>query len=104
MSAPAWEDLDEFLDEDEFAIPAYFTPLAENSEPFRVVGIFDDAYTKPRIGEYEMDTQKPRFICKETDAVNIHRSMQCVIAGENYLVSTVQQEGAGLAHVMLEFE
>ncbi len=104
MSAPFWEDLDEFLDEDEFAVPAIFTPLTEASEPFQVVGIFDDAYANPRLGEYEMDTRKPRFICKEVDASNIQRSMRCVIAGENYLVSTVESEGAGLVHVMLEFE
>lgn len=114
MPAPFWEDLDEFIDEDEFGVSAYFTPL-EGGDPFEVVGIFDDAYSNPRLGhDYEMDTQKPSLICKEPDAANIKRYMDCVvkkktetgtfeIIGE-YTVSTVEQEGAGLVRIMMRFE
>lgn len=104
MPAPFWEDLDEFIDEDEFGVAAYFTPL-EGGDPFKVVGIFDDAYSNPRLGhDYEMDTQKPSLICKESDAVNVKRSMVCTIETREYIVSTVEPEGAGLVRVVMRFE
>lgn len=57
MPAPTWEDLDEFLDVDEFATPA--TVHRQDGAILSVVGIYDDPYLNAELGEYDMDTSRP---------------------------------------------
>lgn len=71
MPAPLWEDLDVFLDTDEFALSGTVTLSSGAVRTFP--GIFDDPYLNAELGEYDMDNMKPRFLCKESDAAGITR-------------------------------
>ena len=58
MPHQSWESLDPFLNTDEFASTATVRPVV--GDPFTVRGIFDDPYLHSQLGEYELDTSRPR--------------------------------------------
>lgn len=106
MPAPSWENLDEFLQDETaggFAIPAVFH-LQGVPVPRVVVGIFDDPYLNPQLGEYEVDTSEPRFTCKETDVADVERGDWVQLPdGKLYDIMTgPQSDGVGMAIVRLE--
>lgn len=99
MPSPAWEDLDAFLNVDEFAVAA--TVHLQGGTTRTVRGIFDDPYLNAELGEYELDTNRPRFTCKEADVIGVLRGDTVVIAGKTYdVLSGSQPDGTGMA--MLE--
>lgn len=71
MPAPLWEDLDVFLDTDEFAL--FGTVTLQGGAVRTFAGIFDDPYLNAELGEYDMDNMKPRFLCKEADVADVRR-------------------------------
>lgn len=99
MPAPAWEDLDAFLNVDEFAITA--TVSLQDGTTRTVRGIFDDPYLNAELGEYEMDTNRPRLTCKESDVIGVTRGDVVEIDGKAYdVLSAPHADGTGMA--MLE--
>lgn len=82
MPAPAWENLDDFLDPDEFAVLAVVT-FQDGSEARQVTGIFDDPYLNAELGEFDMDTSKPRLLAKESDFVGVGRGDVLTITERN---------------------
>ena len=100
MPNPAWENLDDFLQPDDFATTASIT-LLDNSV-IEVVGIFDDPYLHAELGEYDLDSSAPRFTCKEVDVVNVQRGCTVVIGGITYDVLTwPKSDGVGMAMLQL---
>lgn len=96
MPAPTWEDLDEFLDVDEFATPA--TVHRQDGAILSVVGIYDDPYLNAELGEYDMDTSRPRFTCKEVDVPGVTRGDTITIGGVTMDILTApQSDGTGVA-------
>lgn len=96
MPAPAWEDLDEFLDPDEFADVAVIT--LQGGDTLQVTGIYDDPYLNAELGEYDMDTSRPRFTCAEADVVGVTRGDIAVIDGQEFdILSSPQSDGTGMA-------
>lgn len=100
MPAADWEDLDAFLQEDEFATSA--TVSLQNGSTRQVAGIFDDPYLNAQIGEYEMDTTRPRLTCKAADVDGVDRGDEVTIDGEAFDVMTAPQgDGEGMAVLAL---
>lgn len=96
MPSPAWEDLDAFLDVAEFAASICIRLQAGGTR--QVSGIFDDPYLNADLGEYDMDTSRPRVTCKEADVVDVTRGDIVVIDGREYDVMTgPQSDGTGMA-------
>lgn len=96
MPATGWEDLDEFLSVDEFASTA--TVVLHDGTTRQVAGIFDDPYLNAELGEYELDTTRPRFTCKAADVVGVARGDTVTIGGETFDVMTSPQgDGEGVA-------
>lgn len=103
MPKPAWEDLDEFLDVDEFAVEA--TVSLHGGATRRVRGIFDDPYLNAELGEYELDTNRPRLTCKESDVADVRRGDTVTIDGQTYDVMTSPQpDGTGMALLQLALQ
>ena len=106
MPRPAWEDLGEFFDTDEFATTAVFTLLDGSTLP-PVVGNFDDPYVNAKAGEYEADTIGPHFICPEAAVVGVRRKCSVVITAAGHaprtfdVMTAPQLDGTGLALVEL---
>lgn len=99
MPAPAWERLDDFLDVNDFAVTA--TVRLQNGTTRAVRGIFDDPYLNAELGEYEMDTNRPRLTCKETDVVGVTRGDVVELDGKVYdVLAGPHADGTGMA--MLE--
>lgn len=97
---PAWEDLDDFLDEDDFAVRATLTLL--DGEVREVVGIFDNPYVGAQLGEYEQDTCEPRFTCKESDVSDVERGCRLIVGFKTYdVLSAPEADGTGLATLIL---
>lgn len=61
MPAPIWEDLELFLQDDEFAAPAVITLQGGGTISLSV--LFDDPYVGADAGEYTHDTTDPKATC-----------------------------------------
>jgi hypothetical protein len=101
MNGPAWENLDDFLSGDDFAVQAIITPL--NGAPRPPVSVlFDEPYLNAQTGEYEMDTSDPRISGKESDFAGIGRGAVVQIGAASYDVMTDPQgDGTGWAVLKL---
>ncbi len=106
MPAPAWEDLDAFLQLDVtggFAVPAVFT-LSDGSTR-EVAVIFDDPAMDAEVGEYIKEDQSPYVTGKETELRGILRADSVVISGRTYgVLSSPRPDGTGMAIVRLATE
>lgn len=97
---PAWENLDIFLDTDDFAIRATLR-LQDNGERV-VTGIFDDPYLNAETGEYELDTTQPRLTCRWVDVQDVTRGDTVEFEGRVYdVVTNAQPDGTGMATLAL---
>ena len=103
MPSPAWEDLDDFLDPEEFGVQAVITFQAGGTRTISV--IFDDPYVNAKAGEYERDDNGPKAKGKETDMVGITRKDTVVIAGKTYgVLTSPQADGTGISVLELTLE
>lgn len=103
MPNPAWDDLDDFLDLDEFAVKAlHFQDGAEVGE---VIGIFDAPGETAKVAEYELDRVSPEFTCKQLDASGINDGDTLQIDGNSYTVAaSPEPDGTGLVKIELHVE
>lgn len=100
MPSPSWENLDAFLQLDDFAVTATITPAEGVSRS--VVGIFDDPYLDAQLGEYRLDTSSPRFQASESALAGIERGDGVSIDGIEYLaLAAPKPDGTGLATLEL---
>lgn len=96
MPATDWEDLADFLQTDEFATEAIVT--LQGGTTRSVVGIFDDPYLIAELGEYDLDTTRPRLTCRMADVAGVVRGDEVTIDGETFDVLTSPQgDGEGIA-------
>lgn len=97
MTTPAWDNLDDFLDTDDFGVAATVTPAS--GAPRTVKGIYEGPYLKARLGETEQDTTDPTFTCKAADVVGIRRGDGITIpgAGSFGILTHPQPDGTGMA-------
>lgn len=100
MPAPAWENLDDFLDVDDFATPATITFGNGSSQTASV--IYDDPYLNAQLGEFEPESTSPRITGKWGDLRLVVRGTQVAVGGEIYdAVRGVEPDGTGMATVYL---
>lgn len=98
MTTPAWDNLDEFLDVDDFAVTATITLRSGQTRP--VAGIYEGPYVKARVGDdIEQDTTRPTFTCKAADVIGVQRGDGITIPGEGPfgILTTPQPDGTGMA-------
>lgn len=102
MPNPAWDDLSEFVDADDFAVPVVVTQAGSIR---RFSGIFDDPYLDAQVGEYAMDSSEPRVTAKEADMIGIRRGAICIVAGKSWAVlDAPKPDGTGMAVLKLSKE
>jgi len=103
MRAPAWERLDDFLSEDDFAVRAVFIPEGGKGVPRNpVTVIFDEPYYNAEMGEYDMATGEPRVTCKASDVAGLKKHDACMIDGVRFVLDhDPYPDGTGMATVKL---
>lgn len=100
MQPPAWENLNEFFQLDDFAVTGTVTRKAGGT--FTVVGHFDDPYLNATLGDFERDTVKPKFVCKFADVRTVVRGDKIAIDGVTYeILSAANPDGTGVAALEL---
>ena len=100
MSQHAWEDLDTFLQVDEFA--TWATVRLQAGAERRIRGIFDDPYLNAELGEYELDSTRPRLTCRWADVRDVTRGDVVEIEGVAYdVVTNAQPDGTGMGLLAL---
>lgn len=103
MVSPAWDDLDAFLQVDDFALEAMVTPRGGVSRQIR--GVFDEPYFNAQLGEYEVDATQPRLTCKAADVADLAEQDQVQIGGKTYyLLTAPQDDGTGFAVLLMATE
>lgn len=97
MPTPSWDNLDDFLGTDDFAVEATVTTLAGVVR--RIDGIYDDKYMNAATGEYDTDSARPRFECKAAAVVGLRRGDVIDVPGEGRfeLMTEPQNDGTGMA-------
>jgi hypothetical protein len=102
MPNPAWDDLNEFVDADDFAIPVVVTQAGVT---WRFPGIFDDPYLDVQVGEYVMDSSEPRVTAPEAKMIGIRRGAVCVVDGRTWAVlDAPKPDGTGMSVLKLSKE
>lgn len=105
MPKPAWEDLDEFLDEDDFAVPAVIDLQGGGQVSLSV--IFDNPYSESTLGDaYTKDDVMPRALCKESLVGAVRRGDTITIAFPGSrrvfdIVTAPQPDGTGMSVIEL---
>lgn len=103
MTAPSWENLDDFFDLDTdggFAFPAVLQ--SQKGWTRTINAIFDDPYFNAQLGEYEADTSSPRLTAKESDLAGLLRGDTIIVAGETFdVLDSPEQDGTGTAVIRL---
>lgn len=95
---PDWEDLDLFFDD--FAVAAVISRA--NGETLSLPVIYDDAYLNAQIGEYELDSQSHRALCRADRVVGVKPGDTIEIGGSHFDILThPQPDGTGLALLKL---
>lgn len=102
MPHPAWDNLDVFLNPDDFGVQAIFTPQGGNGTAFPANVIFDEPFYDAKLGEYLMDAAEPRCTAKESDVAGLKKYDLATIAGIRlYLTHDPLPDGVGMAVVKL---
>ncbi|MEQ3671373.1 head-tail joining protein [Pseudophaeobacter sp.] len=103
MPAPSWDNLDAFLQPDDFARTVNVTPQGGVSRDIK--GIFDEPYFNTQIGEYEADAFMPRVTCKASDVADLRAKDAVQVGGKTYyLLTGPQPDGTGMAVLSLATE
>jgi len=105
MPKPAWEDLDQFLDVDDFAFPAV-VHLQGGGQVFLPV-IFDAPYVEGDLGDANVrDDFKPRATCKHSLVSAVRRGDTITItfpegARTFDILTAPQSTGTGIAEIIM---
>ena len=95
-----WENLDTFLDTDDFSIQAALR--LQSGQTRQVRAIFDEPYLNAELGEYELDTNQPRLTCKWKDVQDVARGDVVEVGGRPHdVVTNAQPDGTGMALLAL---
>lgn len=100
MPSPAWEDLDVFLQLDDFAVSAVIQFQAGGTRS--VIGILDDPYLAARLGGFDRDDNHITLTVKESDCGGVKRGDTVLVSGRTYdVMTTPQGDGTGVSLIVL---
>lgn len=90
MTSPAWDDLDDFMDTDDFAVPAVVQFQAGGTRD--VTGILEDPYLGARLNvDFVEDSGKPTFQLPLNRCTGIKR-------GDTLVVTTLPKNGGTITY------
>lgn len=105
MPAPAWEDLDQFLQLDDFAVAATIT--RQVGLPLSLSVVFDDPNVNADLGDaYTRDDVRPMATGKESDMPGVKRgdtiTLQFHTGAQTFdILAAPMPDGTGMAKLAL---
>lgn len=100
MPRPIWDELEQFVDSDDFA--TIVTLQMQDGRERVFPAIYDDPYLNAQLGEYEVDTARPRLNCMEQHVVGVTRGDRVIIGDYTFdILSAPQADGTGFAMLQL---
>jgi hypothetical protein len=97
---PAWDDLDEFLSLDDFAVPAVIQLGSGSSRTVNV--LFDDPTRTARLGDYDRDRVNPTAFGKLSDFAGVHARDVLMVDGRTFdVIKEPMGDGNGMATLEL---
>lgn len=97
---PAWDNLDDFLQLDDFAVPAVVQFQAGGARDIK--GVFDDPSLTAKLGGYDRDDNQVTLTVTASDAAGIRRGDVVTVAGASYdVLTTPKADGTGMAGIVL---
>lgn len=110
MPTPRWDNLDDFLDMDEFAVTCTVVQGGITRAPFTC--IFDDPYFDTQVGEYNFDQTNPRIMGKAAAMAGIRRGAVATLTGQDLppqgislaVLDAPKPDGTGMAMLQLGVE
>lgn len=97
---PAWDNLDDFLQADDFAVPAVIGFQAGGTR--MVQGVFDDPSLSAKLGGYDRDDNHVTLTLKASDTAGVRRGDTVAVDGVTYDVMTSpKMDGTGMATLVL---
>lgn len=100
MPSPSWENLDDFLDLDDFAVPV--TVEFQDGTTRTVTVLFNNPYLGARGADYVSDNEAPHIRGKDADLAGIVRYDRVTYDGHVYdVLSAPQSDGYGLSRLPL---
>jgi len=94
------EDLDQFFDDDDFAVEAVFTRGADTIATCLV--IFDVPTEFVEMGEVSVSADRPFCYAKSADVADVKRGDTCTIDSVDYTVTLPKPDGTGVTRIELE--
>lgn len=94
------EDLDQFLDTDDFAVEAVFSLAPSGTRNVNV--IFDTPTQSVDIYDTAIETDAPFVRCKTEDLNGVKINANVQIASVNYKVKRITNDGTGISIVYLK--
>lgn len=97
---PAWDNLDDFLQLGDFAVPAVVQFQAGGQRSIK--GVFDDPSLTAKLGGYDRDDNQVTLTVKASDAAGVRRGDTVTVAGATYdVLTTPKADGTGMAAIPL---
>ena len=93
------ENFDEFLDTDDFAVSATYTP--ESGSGTSINGIFDAEYLAVEEGMVGVMSSSPMFLTQTSNVSSEDGSGNLQVNGTTYNIIEVKPDGTGMTHLIL---
>lgn len=93
------ENFDEFLDSDDFAVAASYTPNGGSATAIN--GIFDKEYLAGDLGQVVVSSAAPMFLTKTSNVASEDGSGAIVINSVTYDIVEVKPDGTGMTLLIL---
>lgn len=101
MSIESAADRATFVDTDDFAVAATYTPAGGAAAT--VNGNFDSAYADVELGGAgAVEGEQLRFVCRTADVSSARHGDTLAISGTTYIVRGVRPDGTGMTTLWLE--
>lgn len=101
MPHPSWDNPAEFMDTDDFAVRGVI--VYQDGTRKELKGIYDGPYREGRLGEYEEDTTKPKFMCvagtsaaSRGDGLEVYEADGVTLFGMFGILTSPQPDGTGM--------
>lgn len=101
MGIESDDDLNLFLEVDDFAIVATYVPAGKRG--FYIKGIFDNPHASITATQMmDVTIPQPKFLCRTVDVVNAAEGDSLKIGATTYTIRIVLTDGLGMTTLLME--